>query len=455
MLDFTLSPEEEEFRLKVREFALKEVLPAGWYYDERDSMPEWILDRARDAGIMNTDIPEEYGGLGYGLVRGALATEEIAAACPGLATSIFDNSLGFEPLLLSDRENLKKKYFSKIIKEKKKICFATSEPMMGSDVAGMLCRAKKDGDDYILNGTKYWITNAGVADYMTVFATVDPGQQHAGICAFLVERDWEGVRTGMHIPKLGQRTSNTAAINLKNVRVPAENVLAEPGQGFVLAMKTFSRTRPIIGAFAVGAARSALEYSIDYAKKRKTFGSKIKNYQAIQFKLAEMYQKVETSRLLVWKAAWEADQGMDPTVNASISKFYATESAMEVLNDALQIFGGYGYTRMFPIEKLLRDTRLFTIYEGTSEVQRIIVSGYLLSSYQSIMPPLEEIPVLTGGVDFFDEKGDTGEGAAWRCPVCGYIHYGEEQPEECPVCFVGGKGFKKVWPVDKEKGDNK
>ncbi len=216
-------------------------------------------------------------------------------------------------------------------------------------------------------------------------------------------------------------------------------------RGSLLAMKTFARTRPIIGAFAVGAARSAMEYALDYAKKRRAFGGRISNYQATQFKLAEMFQKVETMRLLVWKAAWEADRGMDPTVTASISKFYATESAVQVMNDALQIFGGYGYTRMYPIEKLLRDTRLLPIYEGTSEVQRIIIAGYLLGSYTSIMPPLDEVPVLIGDGDVFEDGKASGT-AAWRCPLCGYVHYGDEAPEECPYCFVGGKGFKKVWP---------
>lgn len=436
MLNFTLSDDQKELQQKARKFAIEEVLPVAWKYDELNELPVDILDKAQAAGIMNSDIPTEYGGQGLGLVEGSLITEEISAACPGIATSIFDNSLGFEPLLLSDKEHLKEKYFSEILNNSKRICFATSEPMMGSDVSGINCRAKKDGDDYILNGTKYWITNGGIADYMTIFATVDPEQKHGGICAFLVERDWEGVRVGRHIPKLGQRTSNTVGINLKDVRVPAGNVLAGPGEGFALAMKTFSRTRPIIGSFAVGAARSAMEYALDYAKKRRAFGSKIKNFQAIQFKLAEMYQKVETSRLLVRKAAWEADQGMDPTITASIGKFYSTETAMEVMNDALQIFGGYGYTKMFPIEKLLRDTRLFTIYEGTSEVQRIIVSGYLLSSYEAAMPGLDELPIYIDG----HTDGDT----AWRCPVCGHIHYGDEAPEECPYCFVSGKGFKKM-----------
>ncbi|MCU0845689.1 MAG: acyl-CoA dehydrogenase family protein [Spirochaetes bacterium] len=445
MLDFTLSDEQLALQKKAREFAINEVLPAAWYYDEKDEIPLSVLKKAFDAGIMNSDIPKKYGGRGYGLLEGAILTEEIAAACPGLATSIFDNSLGFEPLMISDREALKEKYLSKIAKEFKRICFATSEPTMGSDVASMICRATKDGDGYLLNGTKYWITNGGIADYMTIFATVDPEQKHAGICAFIVEKEWDGVRVGRSIPKMGQRTSNTVGINLKNVRVPKENVLAEPGEGFVLAMKTFARTRPIIGAFAVGAARSAMEYALDYAKKRRAFGGRISNYQSTQFKLAEMFQKVETMRLLVWKAAWEADRGMDPTITASISKFYATESAVQVMNDALQIFGGYGYTRMYPIEKLLRDTRLLPIYEGTSEVQRIIIAGYLLGSYRSIMPSLDEIPILIGDHHLLDGKKDAAE-AAWRCPLCGYVHYGDEAPEECPYCFVGGKGFKKVWP---------
>jgi len=446
MLDFSLSPEQLDFQQKARRFARDVVLPAAWHYDEKDELPLWVLKKANDAGIMNSDIPKEFGGPGYGLVEGAIVTEEIAAACPGLATSIFDNSLGFEPIVISDNDHLKQKYLPEIAKNFKQICFATSEPLMGSDVAGMQCRAEKDGDDYILNGTKYWITNSAVADYMTIFATIDPDKKHDGICAFIVEKDWEGVRVGRHIPKLGQRTSNTAGISLKNVRVPAENMLAPPGEGFVLAMKTFTRTRPIIGAFAVGAARSAMEYAIDYAKKRRSFGSKLHSYQAIQFKLAEMYQRVETSRLLVLKGAWEADNGIDSTLTASIGKFYATESAMQVLNDALQIFGGYGYTRMFPIEKLLRDTRLFTIYEGTSEIQRMIVAGYLLSAYEPVMPSIDDVPVLVGAEKLFDSDGNPVDTQAWRCPLCGYIHYGEEHPEECPYCFINGEGFKKVWP---------
>ena len=444
MVEFALSPEQQELRAKVREFAIREILPASWYYDEKNDIPLFLLQKAFDAGFMNGDIPQKYGGRGFGLLDTAILTEEIAAACPGVATSIFDNSLGMAPIMLSDNEPLKDRCLPLFTREFKRICFATSEPIMGSDVAGMRCKAEKQDEGYILNGTKYWITNGGVADYMTVFATIDPEKQHDGIGAFLVERGWEGVSVGAPIPKLGQRCSNTAGLNFKNVRVPKENVIAEPGKGFVLAMKTFSRTRPIIGAFAVGAARSAMEYAIDYAKKRRAFGTKLSNFEAIQFKLAEMYQKVETSRLLVWKGAWEADNGVDPTVSASISKFYATEAAMEVVNDALQIFGGYGYTKMFPVEKLLRDIRLFSIYEGTSEVQRIIVAGHVLNSYKPAMPALEDLPLIRG-IDLNDPSAK--DAPAWRCRMCGHIHYGAEPPEECPSCFFPKTAFKKVWPA--------
>lgn len=442
MLDFTLTPEQMELQQKAREFASNEILPIAWYYDEIDETPLQLLRKAYEAELINGGIPKLYGGKGWGLIENVVVTEEFSAACPGLATSLFDNSLGMEPLMLSKNEPLKQKYFPRILNDFKLICFATSEPTMGSDVAGIRCRAARDGEDYILNGTKYWITNGGIADYMSIFATVDPDSQHKGVCAFLVERDWEGVSIGRKIPKLGQRGSNTVGLNFKDVRVPKNNILAPPGEGFVLAMQTFARTRPAIGAFAVGTARSAMEYAIDYAKKRRAFGAKIADFQAIQNKIAEMYQKVETSRLLVWKAAWEADQGMDPTITASIAKFYSTEAALEVANEALQVFGGYGYTKFFPIEKLLRDARLFRIYEGTSEIQRYIVSGYAINAYQPIMPPLEELPIHreTDPTELEGKEGKT----AWRCRICGYVHYDDEPPDECPYCFFPKTAFVEV-----------
>ena len=444
MLDFSLTREQIDLREKVREFTLREILPVAWYYDELDEIPLFILRRAFEQGLMNSDIPEKYGGKGYGLVEGAIAVEEIAAGCAGLATSIFDNSLGMAPVMLSDREELKKRYLTEIARDFKLMCFGTSEPTMGSDVAGMRCLATKDGDDYLLNGTKYWITNGGIADYMAVFATTDPKLSHAGICAFVVELDWEGVSVGKAIPKMGQRCSNTAGIHFENTRVPRENILAEPGEGFVLAMKTFDRTRPIIGSFGVGAARSAMEFALSYARRRRAFGAPLANYQAIQFKLAEMFMKVETARLLTWKAAAEVDQGIVTNVTASIAKLYATQAAFEVVSDALQIFAGYGYTKMYPIEKLFRDIRLLKIYEGTSEIQHLILAGHLFSAYEPAMPPLDEVPVLRWE-DQSGEFTDAVEGkTAWRCPMCGYIHMGDEPPAACPYCFVPGKAFKKI-----------
>ncbi len=443
MLDFSLTPEQIHLQQSAREFAVREILPVVWYCDAHDQTPMAVLKKAFDAGFMNSDIPQEYGGAGLGLIESALITEEFSAACSGLATTIFDSALGMEPILLSDNEAARRKYLPKIAKAYKLTSFATSEPTMGSDVAGIRCHAEDKGDHYLLNGTKYWITNGGIADYISVFATVDPKSRHAGICAFLVETPWEGVTIGRRIPKMGQRASDTVGVNFKNVRVPKENVLAPPGKGFVLAMKTFARTRPIIGSFGVGAARAAMEFALEYAKKRKTFGMALQSYQAVQFKLAEMYQKVETARLLTWKAAWESDQGRDASISASISKFYATEAAQEVVDEALQILGGYGYTRMFPVEKIFRDVRLLRIYEGTSEIQRIIVAEYLLNKYQPSMPALEDLP-LHRDFNPLDPQDPAAGKQAWRCRVCGHVHYGDQAPDECPYCFFPQSAFKAV-----------
>jgi len=442
MLCFDITEQQKELQNKARDFALREILPVAWYYDKKDQTPMDIMEKAFNEGFLGADIPTKYGGKGLGLIESALITEEMAAACPGLATSIFDSSLGMEPLLLSENEEAKKNYLEKIAADFKLAAFATSEPLMGSDVAGIRCRAAADGNDYILNGTKYWITNGGLADYLSVFATVDPKSRHKGICAFFIETDWPGVTIGKPIPKMGQRCSNTVGIHLKDVRVPAKNILAHPGEGFVLAMKTFARTRPIIGSFGVGAARSAMEYSLDYVKKRHAFGMKISEFQGVQFKLAEMFQKVETARLLTWKAAWDADQGRDGTVSASTNKMYATEAALEVVNEALQLFGGYGYTEMFPIEKLLRDVRLLRIYEGTSEVQRIILANHLLTNYTSAVPQLEDL-ALHLNEDPLDTTSAVNTTATYRCRICGHVHYGESPPEHCPYCFFASKAFKK------------
>ena len=352
-MDFNLTEAQKELQKKTREFAIKEILPVAASYDEHGKFPIEIIEKAYKAGLVNLAIPKKYGGPGYGLLESVVVVEEIAAACPGFATSIFANNLGAEPIILGGNEEQKDRILRELVKKFSLISFATSEPGMGSDVAGIKCRAQKDGEDYILNGTKYWITNAGYAKYISLFATVDPAKKHKGICAFIVPTDLEGVKTGNPIPKLGHRASNTTSVVLKNVRIPKENVLAPPGRGFVLAMQTFAHTRPTIGAFACGMARGAMEYAIAYAKRRRAFENEIGNFQAIQFMIAEVKANIDAAQLLTWKAAWEADQGKDNVISASIAKVFSSDHGMETVTNALQIFGGYGYTTNFLIEKLL------------------------------------------------------------------------------------------------------
>ncbi|TET59476.1 MAG: acyl-CoA dehydrogenase [Promethearchaeota archaeon] len=387
-MDFLLSEEQKALQKKAREFAIREVLPVARKYDESEEFPLPVIKKAWEENLLNLGIPKQYGGPGFGLVNSCIVVEEISSACPGIATSIFDNNLGAEPIVIGGNEEQKQRILSELVNEFKLIAFATSEPTMGSDIAGMKCKAEKDGDEYILNGNKFWITNGGYADYITVFATVDPEKKHKGIAAFIVDTKYEGVKLGKHIPKLGQRSSNTVSVGLKDVRIPKENVLAKPGRGFVLGMQTFAHTRPAIGAFAVGCARSAMEYSIDYAQKRETFGRPIGNYQIIQEKIANMYKDIEAARLLTYKAAWEADQGMDNNLSSAVAKAFASDVAMNVTTEAVQIFGGYGYLRTYPVEKLFRDAKLYQIYEGTSEIQRIVISRFVMKRYEHAMPYL-------------------------------------------------------------------
>ncbi|MHA1625531.1 MAG: acyl-CoA dehydrogenase family protein [Promethearchaeota archaeon] len=385
-MDFNLTDAQKALQKKAREFAIKEVLPVARKYDESEEFPMPVIKRAWEEGLLNLGVPKNYGGPGYGILDSCIIVEEISSACPGMATSIFDNNLGSEPIVIGGNEEQKQRILGELINEFKLIAFATSEPTMGSDVAGMKCKAEKDGDEYILNGAKFWVTNGGFADYVIVFATVDPEKKHKGIAAFIVDTKTDGVKLGKHIPKLGQRASNTVAVALKNVRIPKENVLAKPGRGFVLAMQTFANTRPAIGAFATGCARSAMEYAIDYANKREAFGRPIGNYQVIQEKIANMFKDIEAARLLTHRAAWEADQGMDNNMSSAVAKAFASDVAMNVTTEAIQIYGGYGYLRTRPVEKLFRDAKLYQIYEGTSEIQRIVISRFAMKRYAHAMP---------------------------------------------------------------------
>lgn len=387
MIDFSLTQEQQELQNKAREFAQEYMIPYASYYDETGEFPMPIIKKAWESGLMNLTIPKEFGGPGLGLIDACIVVEELAAGCAGMTTSIFANSLGPEPIMVGGTKEQKEKYLRPLIDEPKLAAFACSEPGMGSDVAGIKTTVKKEGDSYILNGSKFWITNAPYADYFTVFASMDPSKRHKALCAFIVDADTSGVKTGRPVEKMGHRASSTSSVMFRDAKIPAENLLGTEGGGFRIAMKTFAMTRPAIAAFATGLARSAMEYARDYVNKREAFAKKLKEFEVIQFKLAEMYMKVETSRLLYMKAAWTADMSSDATIPASVAKAYATDAAMWVASESLQVHGGYGYIKQFPIEKIFRDSKLYQIYEGTSEIQRLILGRYMLDGYE---PAMEE-----------------------------------------------------------------
>ncbi len=384
MIDFRLSEDQKKLQMKAREFAIKEIIPVSRKYDQSGEFPRDVLQKAFDQGLMNTIFPESIGGPGLGILDNCLLVEEIAAADPGITTSLFDNCLGAEPILIGGTVEQKDTFLRPLTEELKFIAFATSEPGMGSDVAGIATTARLEGDEIVLNGRKMWITNGGVATFMSTFCRLEGTKRHHGITGVVIPMDTEGVRVGKPIPKMGHKASNTVMVRLDEVRVPKENILGESGKGFPIAMQTFAHTRPTIGAFACGMARASMEYAIAYAKRREAFEDKIGNFQSIQFMIAEMKINLDAARLLTWKAAWDADHGRDNTISASIAKAFAADYGMKTASDALQIFGGFGYTTNYLIEKLFRDAKLYQIYEGTSQIQRMIISRYLLTKYVPI-----------------------------------------------------------------------
>jgi acyl-CoA dehydrogenase len=385
MIDFSMTKEQIELRNKARRFAQEYMIPYAHYYDKTGEFPQPIIKKCWEQGLMNLAIPKEYGGQGLGVLEQCIVVEEMAAGCAGMTTGIYVNSLGAEPILLAGSAEQKEKYLRPLTEDLKFISFACSEPGMGSDVAGIQTRVKREGDSYVLNGSKFWITNAPQADTFVVFASLDPSQRHKALCAFIVDADSPGLKTGRPVEKMGHRASTTSSVILRDVKVPAENLLGSEGSGFVIAMSTFAMTRPAIAAFATGLGRAAMEYAREYVNRREAFGEKLRKFEAIQFKLAEMYVKLEASRMLYMKAAWTADSGEEATVAASVAKAYATDAAMWIASEAVQIHGGYGYIDQYPLEKLFRDAKLYQIYEGTSEVQRLILSRYVLDGYEPAM----------------------------------------------------------------------
>ena len=384
MFDLTLTDEQNALIETAREFARKEVAPVAGHLDEEGKFPAEIMNKAFELGLMNFEIPEAYGGLGLSCLTHSLIMEEIAWACAGVNTTLAANMLASMPLIIAGNEQQKQKYLGRLTAGDggKPLygCYACSEPDAGSDVAGMRTRVEKKGDEYILNGQKRWITNGGVASWYTVFATFDKSSRHKGITCFVVDADLPGVKTGRKEDKMGQRASNTTDVIFEDVKLPRRALVGEEGGGFKVAMKTFDRSRPWIAAGACGIIRRALEESRAYSLERKTFGVPIAQHQAIQFILAEMAIAYESTRLLTHKAAWMIDQGKTDSIVSSYAKAYGADAAMRVTTDAVQVFGGYGYTKEYPVEKLMRDAKLLQIYEGTSQIQRVVIARNLLGA---------------------------------------------------------------------------
>jgi acyl-CoA dehydrogenase len=373
-VSFALSDEQRELRRLAREFAEKEIRPKAAEYDEHQTHPADILAKAHELGLMNPHIPEAYGGLGLPGFDGMLIGEELSWGCSGVAVSIVANTLGAAPVMLAGNEGQKRRWLPPLVEEPILCSFGLTEPNAGSDVSGIQTTAVRHGDEYVINGSKMFITNAGHADWLVVFASTDKSKGHRGLSAFVVPTELDGVVVEKHLEKMGQRATDTSAIAFSDVKVPAENRLGEEGEGFKVAMRTLDFTRPGTAAGAVGVAQAAFEYAVEYAKTRVQFGQPIAMNQGINFLVADMATEIEAARLLVWQAAWLLDQGERATLQSSFAKRFAADTAMKVTTDAVQIFGGYGYMKEYPVEKLMRDAKLFQIYEGTSQIQRLVIA---------------------------------------------------------------------------------
>ena len=375
-VSFALADEQRELRALAREFAEKEIRPKAAEYDEHQTHPADIIAKAHELGLMNVHIPERLGGLALSCFDGILVGEELNFGCSGIGTSIGANGLGAGPLLIAGTAEQQSQWLRPLLEEPLLCCFGLSEPGAGSDVSGIQSTAVRRGDEYVLNGSKMFITNAGPAAWMTVFASTDRSKGHRGLSAFILPMDAPGVTIEQHLDKMGQRATDTSAVAFQDVVVPAANRLGEEGDGFKIAMQTLDFTRPGTAIGAVGVAQAAFELSVEYAKERVQFGMPIAMNQGISFLVADMATEIEAARLLTWQAAWMIDQGRGrgATLYSSFAKRFSADTAMKVTTDAVQIFGGYGYMKEYPVEKLMRDAKLFQIYEGTSQIQRLVIA---------------------------------------------------------------------------------
>ena len=373
-LNFELTEEQQMLQKMARDFAAQEIIPVAAHFDETAEFPIDIINKGRRIGLVNLNIPEEYGGPGASVLDECIVGEELAYGCSGISTAMSVNNLSSLPIRLAGTDEQKAYWLGERMMENGDLAaYCVTEPAAGSNVVGMQTRAEKQGDHYLINGGKIFISNVNYASFYTVFAVTDPAARHRGISCFIIERDSPGITVSRHFDKLGQRAADTAEISFENVEVPEANRIGAEGQGFMLAMQVFDHSRPGVAAGAVGVARRALEESVKYAKERETFGQPLWQHQAVGHKIADMAINVEAARLLVYQAAWLVDHGASNPKAVAYAKAFAADMAMQVTVDAVQVFGGYGYMKEYPVEKLMRDVKVFQIYEGTSEIQRNII----------------------------------------------------------------------------------
>merc|ERR1712098_541699 len=375
--NFKPTEEQQQYLDMAEQFTKNEIIPTAAQYDRTGEYPWPGLKKAHETGLMNLHIPEEYGGMGLGTLEGCMITEKMAYGCTGIMTAIEANGLGSMPIMIAGNEEQKKKYLGMLIDEPVMCAYGVTEPGAGSDVAGVKTKAVKKGDEWVINGQKMWITHGGVANFYFVLARTDPDPKCStskAFTGFIVDADTPGVTPGRKEINMGQKCSDTRGITFEDVVVPKENVLIGEGAGFKVAMGAFDKTRPPVAAGAVGIAQRALDEATKYATERKAFGTSIINHQAVNFMLADMAIGTEASRLAYMKSAWQADQGVRNTYLASIAKCLAGDVCNKAATDAVQIFGGNGFNTEYPVEKLMRDAKIYQIYEGTAQIQRIIIA---------------------------------------------------------------------------------
>ena len=378
-MDFALNEEQLELQEMVREFVEKEITPYAAEMDAENHMRDGLIDKANEMGLLNVIVPEELDGPGLDSISVATIYEERGKGCAGVATSLAANSLATVPVLLAGTDEQKKMYCD-ILNNGGLAAFALTEPGAGSDAGGVSTRAvhNKEEGTYTLNGTKMFITNGGLAEIFLVFANTRKTGGIRGLTAFIVPKDTPGFSVGKKENKMGIRPSNTTELVLQDVVIPESYRVGREGEGFRIAMNTLDSARPFVGAVSVGIAQAALDCAVKYAKERRQFGQPIASFQMVQGMLADMAMKVETARLMVQKACWMRDQGMEFSKEAAMAKCYAADTAMQVTTDAVQVMGGYGYTKEYPVEKMMRDAKIMQIYEGTNQIQRLVIANKLL-----------------------------------------------------------------------------